>query len=92
MHYPIIHVFAYQEALLIEAVFGIAVLTMLWIGFGRWLQYKERIGHLTAERSAQQAAQLQYVEARLEAIERLLTFGGTQLRMSIDAVRRNALS
>ena len=92
MHHPIIDVFAYQEALLIEAVFGIALLAMVWIGFRRWLQYKERMGHLTAERDAQQAAQLERVEARLKAIEQLVTDSGTQSAAQIDALRRDALS
>jgi hypothetical protein len=35
--HSIVDVFAYQEALLIEAVFGIALLAMIWVGFRRWL-------------------------------------------------------
>lgn len=34
MHHGIVDVFAYQEALLIEAVFGVVLLAMLWAGSG----------------------------------------------------------
>jgi hypothetical protein len=74
----IVDVFAYQEALLIEAVFGIALLTMLWIGFRQWLQHKDKMGHLIADqavRSAQYGAQMECVEARLTAIEQILAEG-----------------
>ena len=43
MNHGIVDVFAYQEALLIEAVFAVALLVMIWAGFRRWLQYKERM-------------------------------------------------
>ena len=69
----VVEVFAYQETLLIMAVFGIAVLTMIWMGFRRWLQHKERIDrHIaeqTAERIVQYGAAMDRVEARLKAIE-----------------------
>lgn len=69
----VVEVFAYQETLLIMAVFGIAILAMVWFGFRRWLQQKERIGRLIAEQMAERAAQndarMERVEARLEAVE-----------------------
>lgn len=34
MNHGIADVFAFQEALLIDAVFGIALLTMMWSAFG----------------------------------------------------------
>ena len=69
---PIVDVFAFQEALLIEAVFGVVILTMLWVGFRRWLQHKERMGRLIAE---QNAAHLARVEERLEAVEQIVSDG-----------------
>jgi hypothetical protein len=94
VHRPIIDVFAYQEALLIEAVFGIALLTMLWVGFRRWLQHKERMGRLlaeeTAERTARYRAQTDSVEARLKAVEQLVADGGTHSIGQIDALGKDA--
>ena len=76
MSHGIVDVFAFQEALLIEAVFGIALLTMIWVGFRRWLQHKERMGRLiaeqTAERAGQHGAQMARVEARLNAVEQIV--------------------
>jgi hypothetical protein len=76
VNHGIVDIFAYQEALLIEAVFGIALLTMIWMGFRRWLQHKERMGRLiveqTAERAAQYGAQIESVEARLNAVEHVV--------------------
>lgn len=95
MNHGVVEVFAYQEALLIEAVFGIALLAMIWVGFRRWLQHKERMGRLiaeqTAERTAQYAAQMERVEARLKAVEQTVTVGGDQLKAQIDTLRTNPL-
>ena len=91
----IVDVFAFQEALLMEAVFGIALLSMLWVGFRRWLQYKEKMGRLiaeqTAERAAQYGAQVERVEARLKAVEQIVTDGGVQTAVQIDALSTNPL-
>jgi hypothetical protein len=88
----IVDVFAFQEALLIEAVFGIALLTMIWVGFRRWLQHKEKMGRLIAEQVAERAAQqgAQRVEARLNAVEQIVTDGGVQ-PVQIDALGTNRL-
>lgn len=90
-----VDVFAFQEALLIEAIFGIALLTMIWVGFRRWLQYKEKMGRLiaeqTAERAAQYGAQMDRMEARLKTIERIVTEGGVRTAEQIDALRTNQL-
>jgi hypothetical protein len=69
---PIVDVFAFQEALLIEAVFGIAILVMIWVGFRKWLQHKERMGRLIAD---QNAAHIARVEQRLEAVEQIVSDG-----------------
>lgn len=79
MNHGIVDVFAFQEALLLEAIFGIALLAMIWVGFRRWLQYKERMGRLiaehTAERAAEHGAHMERVEARLQAVEQIVTNG-----------------
>ena len=77
---PLIDVFAYQEALLIEAVLAVVILTMIWVGFRRWLDQKERMARLMAEQTAHRDAQfgvtMERVEERLEAIEQRLSGGG----------------
>lgn len=94
MNHGIIDVVAFQEALLIEAAFGIALLAMIWVGFRRWLQYKERMGRLiaeqTAERAAQYGAQMERVEARLKAVEQIVADGGEHPGQ-IDALSANTL-
>jgi hypothetical protein len=85
----IVDVFAYQEALLIEAVFGIALLAMIWVGFRRWLQHKERLERLiaeqAAERAAKQNAQMERVEARLNLLEQTAKDGAVQTAAQINA-------
>ena len=79
MAHGAVEVVAYQETLMIMAVFGVAVLAMAWAGFRRWLRYKETSGRLIAERSAESAAQfrtqVERVEARMKAIEQIVTNG-----------------
>jgi hypothetical protein len=93
VNHGIVDVFAFQEALLMEAIFGIALLTIIWVGFRRWLEHKERLGRLiaeqTAERAAQYAAQIGRVEGRLKALEQIATDGGAQTVAQIDAVPAN---
>jgi hypothetical protein len=71
----IVDVFAFQEALLIEAVIAVVILAMIWVGFRRWLQHKERMGRLIAD----QTAQIERVEERLKAIEQIAGDGGTEV-------------
>ena len=82
MNHGIVEVVAYQETLLVMAVFGIAVLAMIWVGFRRWLQYKEKTARLiaeeTAERAARYGAGIERVEERLKAIEQIVVEGGVQ--------------
>ena len=91
MKHSIVEVFAYQETLLIMAVFGIASLAMIWVGFRRWLQHKEKMGRLiaeqTAERAAQYGAHMERVEARLKAVEQIVTDGDVETAPQIDAPR-----
>ena len=95
MNHGIVDVFAFQEALLIEAVFGIALLAMIWIGFRRWLQHKEKMGRLIAEQTAQRAAenraQMERVEGRLKAVEQIASGAGVQTAAQIDAIGTNSL-
>ena len=94
MNHGMIDVFAFQEALLLEAVIGITLLAMVWVGFRRWLQYKERMGRLiaeqTAERAAQYGAQVERVEARLKVVEQIVTHDG-QTAAQIDPLRSSPL-
>ena len=95
MNHGIVDVFAFQEALLMEAVFGIALLAMIWVGFRRWLQYKEKMGRLiaeqTAERAVQFGAQMERIEARLKAVEQIVNDGGIQTAAQIDALGTHPL-
>lgn len=87
MSHGIVDVFAYQEALLIEAVFGVVLLTMIWVGFRKWLQSKERASRLVADQTAEHHAQfgalIERVEARLNAIERIVTDGRDEARAQL---------
>jgi hypothetical protein len=90
-----VDVFAYQEALLIEAIFGIAILAMLWAGFRRWLRHKEETSRLIAEQSAalagQHGAHMARVEARLKALEGIVMDGRALPAGQIDALRSDPL-
>jgi len=83
--HPIVDVFAFQEALLVEAVLAIALLAMIWAGFRRWLQYKERMGRLIAEQTAEGDARMERVEARLKAVEQIVSNGDVQTQMGVTA-------
>jgi len=91
-----VDVFAFQEALILMAVFGIAILAMLWVGFGRWLQHQEKMGRLiaeqAAERAAQYGAQMERVEAQLKAIEQVVTDGGARPAAPLDAPATSPVS
>ena len=95
MSHGIVDVFAFQEALVMEAVFGISILTMIWVGFRRWLAHKERMGRLiadqTAERTAQYGAHLERVEARLDALERTASPQALSAADQIEALSANPL-
>lgn len=89
MKHGFVEVFAYQETLLIMAVFGIAILAMVWVGFRRWLQSKEKIDRLLGEQAAEQTAQFgahfKHVEARLNAIEQIVSDAGMRTVPQIEA-------
>jgi hypothetical protein len=93
VNHGIVDALAFQEALLIEAIFGIAILAMIWVGFRRWLQHKEKSGRLVSEQMAELAAQygadMERVEARLNAIEQIVTDGGAKTPVQIDHPARS---
>ena len=82
MNHGLVEFFAYQETLLIMAVFGVALLAMIWVAFRRWLQHKEKIDRLVAEQTIERVAlhgtQMERVEERLKAVEQIVTVGGVQ--------------
>jgi pheromone shutdown protein TraB len=55
--------------------------------FQRWLQHKERMGALTAEKAAQYASHVERLEARLRVVEQIVTDGGAQTAAQIEALR-----
>jgi hypothetical protein len=83
-----------EPSLLIFFVIVVAVPVLGGISvtaFQRWLQHKERMGHLiadrTAEKAAQYAAQVERLEARLRVVEEIVTDGGAQTAAQIEALR-----
>lgn len=73
-------------------VVGIPVIGGIgYSAFGRWLQHKERMGHLiadqTAEKAAQYASHVERLEARLRVVEEIVTDGGAQTAAQIEALR-----
>jgi predicted phage tail protein len=88
--HPIVDVFAFQEALLVEAVLAIALLAMIWAGFRRWLQYKEKMGRLIAEQTAEGDTRMERVEARLKAIEQIVSNGDVQTQIGVTATNASS--
>lgn len=62
--------------------------------FKMWIRVKERQmmtqTELTAERSAQYAAHVERIEARLRVVEQIVTDGGAQTAAQIEALRDKA--
>ena len=82
------------DSLLVFFFIVVAVPVLSGIGyscFGRWLQYKERMAQLiadkTAEKAAQYAAQVERLEARLRTVEEIVTDGGVETAAQIEALR-----
>ena len=77
-------------------IFIIPVIAILFAGFQRWLQHKERMSQLiadqTAEKAAQYAAHVERIEARLRVVEQIVTDGGIQTAGQIEALRDKPLS
>lgn len=75
-------------------VFAVPLLAILYSGFQRWLQHKERMGQLianqTAEKAAQYGAHVERIEARLRVVEQIVTDGGVQTAAQIEALRGSA--
>jgi hypothetical protein len=83
-----------EPSLLIFFVIVVAVPVLGGISvtaFQRWLQHKERMGQLiadrTAEKAAQYAAQVERLEARLRVVEEIVTDSGAQTAAQIEALR-----
>jgi hypothetical protein len=95
LDHGIIEVVAYQETLLVMAIFGIAVLAMIWVGFRRWLQHRDKIDRLiaaqTAERAAQYGDEMKRVEARLKALEQIVSGSAAPAGPQIGTPTSNAL-
>ena len=89
MAHGAVEVVAYQETLMIMAVFGVAILAMIWAGFRQWLRHKETSGRLIAERTADSTAefgsQIQRVEDRMKAIEQMVTAGTAHAQIDAPA-------
>ena len=64
--------------------------------FKMWLKIKERQiesqTSLAAEKSAQYAAHVERLEARLRVVEQIVTDGGIQTAAQIEALRDNPLA
>lgn len=64
---------------------------LLYSAFQRWLQHQEKMWQLmanqTAEKSAQYAAHVERLEARLRVVEQIVTDGGAQTAAQIEALR-----
>ena len=77
-------------------IFIIPILAILFSGFQRWLQHKEKmsqlIAHQTAEKAAQYAAHVERIETRLRVVEQIVTDGGIQTAGQIEALREVPLS
>jgi hypothetical protein len=87
-----------EPSLLIFFVIVVAVPVLGGVSmsaFQRWLQHKERMGQLiaaqTAEKSAQYAAHVERLDARLRVVEQIVTDGGVQTAAQIEALRQPRL-
>lgn len=83
-----------DPSLLIFFVIVVAIPLALIFGFSsfqRWLQHKEKMGALiadkTAEKAAQYASHVERIEARLRVLEQIATDGGIQTAAQIEALR-----
>ncbi len=74
-------------------IFGmmIPITALLLVGFKNWLKFKEKqieaMSSLTAEKSAQYAAQTERLEERVRVLERILTDRGVTVAAEIEALR-----
>ena len=72
-------------------IFAIPILAILYSGFQRWLQHKEKmsqlIAHQTAEKAAQYASRSTELEQRVRVLEQIVTDRGAQTAAQIEALR-----
>jgi ABC-type phosphate transport system auxiliary subunit len=70
---------------------SIPLFGMLFAAFKRWADLKEKqlelTSSLTAEKSAQYAAQTERLEERVRVLERILTDRGVEVAAQIEALR-----
>jgi len=76
-------------------VVGIPVVGGMSISaFQRWLQHKEKMSQLiadkTAEKAAQYASHVERLEARVRVLEQIATDGGAETAAQIEALRDRA--
>ena len=81
------------EAVAAIVLGGIVIGVLITIGtiFKRFMQYKERLLGLTADRTAEKAAQyashVEQLEARVRVLERIATDKGADLAQQIEGLR-----
>ena len=81
------------EAIAAVVLGGVVIGVLILIGtvFKRIMQYKERALGLTADRTAEKAAQyashVEQLEARVRVLERIATDKGTDLAQQIEDLR-----
>ena len=76
---------------IVLGVVVLAVLALIGMTFRRFMQYKERQLGLTADRTAEKAAQyashVEQLEARVRVLERIATDKGADLAQQIESLR-----
>lgn len=86
------------ETIAAVALAGIVIGVLIVVGsmFKRFMHYKERQLGLTADRTAEKAAQyashVQALEARVRVLERIATDKGADLAMQIEDLRREPVA
>jgi hypothetical protein len=86
------------EAIIALVAGGVAVGVLIFVGavFKRFMDYKERQLLLTADRTAEKAAQyashVEQLERRVRVLERIATDKGTDLATQIEDLRREPVA
>jgi len=86
------------EAIIAMVAGGVAVGVLIFVGavFKRFMDYKERQLSLTADKTAEKAAQyashVEQLEQRVRVLERIATDKGADLAMQIEDLRRERVA
>ena len=86
------------ETMALFAVVGLVIAVLITVGtvFKRFMDYKERQLGLTADRTAEKAAQyashVEHLEARVRVLERIATDKGADLAQQIEDLRAAPLA